>query len=121
ASQSGSYHPFASNKEPHDKSFVSVFMMWRPPRPTLFPYTTLFRSEAEEATRLINPPDAIEAAAQTIADAREVFIIGDGLGGGFRSEEHTSELQSRENLVCRRLLEKKNELDTHHRSLYSST
>src|SRR5207249_7797887 len=71
-------------------------MIRRPPRSTLFPYTTLFRSaEAAEAVR--------RAAAETGLPATDPVR--------FRSEEHTSELQSRFDLVCRLLLEKKNELD----------
>src|SRR3712207_8828836 len=95
-------------------------MIRRPPRSTLFPYTTLFRSEGEGVL-----DDEGRAAA------------GVGVGGGFgchggpfagaarratlarphrpvrRSEEHTSELQSRQYLVCRLLLEKKNKPRTH--------
>src|SRR3989442_11963894 len=78
-------------------------MIRRPPRSTLFPYTTLFRSKAP----------------QVCVAARVVRLIGDdcmGLqladadvsGKKRRSEEHTSELQSRPHLVCRLLLEKKN-------------
>src|SRR2546430_11240799 len=65
-------------------------MIRRPPRSTLFPYTTLFRSSDEIAR-------AYDAATD---QAR-------GLGIFWRSEEHTSELQSQSNLVCRLLLEKK--------------
>src|SRR5436309_9369100 len=68
-------------------------MIRRPPRSTLFPYTTLFRSLESES-------GGGEALRLTGADP---FAIYAG-----RSEEHTSELQSRENLVCRLLLEKKN-------------
>src|SRR5438477_1135761 len=74
-------------------------MIRRPPRSTLFPYTTLFRSlsvaqlEAEPPVVGIHPAEAGEHADET----RE----------GNRSEEHTSELQSHVNLVCRLLLEKK--------------
>src|SRR5437868_13703799 len=70
----------------------------RPPNPTLFPYTTLFRSESSvppHTPRRIRPPPA----SPSICSARS---------GGGRSEEHTSELQSRFDLVCRLLLEKKN-------------
>src|SRR5436309_8702716 len=70
-------------------------MIRRPPRSTLFPYTTLFRSPG-----LGLPPDA-----PADADLHRV------VRGHPRSEEHTSELQSRENLVCRLLLEKKNSAD----------
>src|SRR5690242_21281832 len=67
-------------------------MIRRPPRSTLFPYTTLFRSRQREAQR-----------------RRRVHRLGDGRAGDgtARSEEHTSELQSHVNLVCRLLLEKK--------------
>src|SRR3989442_8118556 len=64
-------------------------MIRRPPRSTLFPYTTLFRSTAAACPRN-TPPRS-----------------GSDRGGGVRSEEHTSELQSRPHLVCRLLLEKK--------------
>src|SRR2546429_1517072 len=70
-------------------------MIRRPPRSTLFPYTTLFRSHTPDTT----PPDIAQAIARCVDIAR-------GLG---RSEEHTSELQSRLHLVCRLLLEKKKE------------
>src|SRR2546430_2989243 len=70
-------------------------MIRRPPRSTLFPYTTLFRSTRVEAAR------ALTHAVAGRIDRSE----------GFRSEEHTSELQSQSNLVCRLLLEKKNEHD----------
>src|SRR6267378_7738072 len=63
-------------------------MIRRPPRSTLFPYTTLFRSAAWRAPRLQIPPPRIAPPPR-------------------RSEEHTSELQSRRDLVCRLLLEKK--------------
>src|SRR5438105_5166117 len=69
-------------------------MIPRPPRSTLFPYTTLFRS--------LVPADVHLAAARGIAAARHGPPVKDG-----RSEEHTSELQSRVDLVCRLLLEKK--------------
>src|SRR5260370_27712050 len=69
-------------------------MIRRPPRSTLFPYTTLFRS----AMGL----DWLLATGRTIA-----FLLGLALAEQERSEEHTSELQSHLNLVCRLLLEKK--------------
>src|SRR2546430_13705130 len=69
-------------------------MIRRPPRSTLFPYTTLFRSH--HAT--------YETASCPDPDGRPALL---GNGGGTRSEEHTSELQSQSNLVCRLLLEKK--------------
>src|SRR2546426_6502710 len=76
--------------------FFFFLMIRRPPRSTLFPYTTLFRSRS--AARRVAEPRALSMAS--------VPRIGiDAMGG--RSEEHTSELQSPCNLVCRLLLEKK--------------
>src|SRR2546430_11307524 len=78
---------------------VSFFflMIRRPPRSTLFPYTTLFRSQ-ERAI--------VTEVPGTTRDAIEAYAVI----AGFRSEEHTSELQSQSNLVCRLLLEKKKRL-----------
>src|SRR5436309_10639311 len=70
--------------------------MWRPPRSTLFPYTTLFRSWQKNKNLFDDPKGELGVSA-----------LGYNFIGGIRSEEHTSELQSRENLVCRLLLEKK--------------
>src|SRR5438270_4054464 len=76
-------------------------MIRRPPRSTLFPYTTLFRSKAESGT--IDPSRAL-----AITKAYVEAFFGEYLDGvKSRSEEHTSELQSQSNLVCRLLLEKK--------------
>src|SRR2546430_13557595 len=72
-------------------------MIRRPPRSTLFPYTTLFRSERELFARAIQLAQGNQAKA-----ARWL-----GVTRTTRSEEHTSELQSQSNLVCRLLLEKK--------------
>ena len=77
-------------------------MLRRPPRSTLFPYTTLFRSTAIREDASINLA-AIEEMKARHADLDVVLIES----GGDRSEEHTSELQSRSDLVCRLLLEKK--------------
>src|SRR5690606_41142318 len=87
-------------------------MLRRPPTSTLFPYTTLFRSpqdqddddgsdrsQAEEAEAIRDRRSAGENGAEAERDSED------------RSEEHTSELQSRENLVCRLLLEKKKETE----------
>src|SRR2546429_7217209 len=75
-------------------------MIRRPPRSTLFPYTTLFRS--------IITPEQLERALKAQRDAGPSARLGSTLVQlGFRSEEHTSELQSRLHLVCRLLLEKK--------------
>src|SRR3712207_8734889 len=80
-------------------------MIRRPPRSTLFPYTTLFRSPEEPGR-----PEALRgqlpAALQRVPDL-PLPPHGAGLLRAPRSEEHTSELQSRQYLVCRLLLEKK--------------
>src|SRR2546430_11536735 len=74
-------------------------MIRRPPRSTLFPYTTLFRSRPEHRRR---------AAPGRGVERDVVRVRGHGnVRAGIRSEEHTSELQSQSNLVCRLLLEKK--------------
>src|SRR3989442_6550964 len=79
-------------------------MIRRPPRSTLFPYTTLFRSD--RAARFpVEIEDAIVRQAVLFAQILECRSIEDGKAA--RSEEHTSELQSRPHLVCRPLLEKK--------------
>src|SRR3712207_8476477 len=109
-------------------------MIRRPPRSTLFPYTTLFRSLLGTLPSLIpsdvkarypndktgqintvlgkNPllfdrylSDAIEVDVDALCDGRDVFVAG--IMEHIRSEEYTSELQSRQHLVCRLLLEKK--------------
>src|SRR2546430_6670101 len=79
-------------------------MIRRPPRSTLFPYTTLFRSQRADRARrrALRRPHARGAR---LRDARQ----GDIRARVVRSEEHTSELQSQSNLVCRLLLEKKKE------------
>src|SRR3712207_6919852 len=83
-------------------------MIRRPPRSTLFPYTTLFRSAGATYPEVISSldPEVPEAAALLTVAARllrgTTYTAFDG-----RSEEHTSELQSRQYLVCRLLLEKK--------------
>src|SRR5260370_16651849 len=77
-------------------------MIRRPPRSTRFPYTTLFRSQAAIPAIGSTLPQGA-APGQTI----DVKLRGGNLAGPTRSEEHTSELQSHLNLVCRLLLEKK--------------
>src|SRR5688572_32476904 len=88
-------------------------MIRRPPRSTLFPYTTLFRSrlEGELSDRLPAQGEHRAFLAQHRCSA-----AGDGRRYGFRgrSEEHTSELQSQSNLVCRLLLEKKKKKKNKH-------
>src|SRR5258708_29213226 len=101
-------------------SFLFFFLMIRrPPRSTLFPYTTLFRSPAEAVLGLVL------ASARTTAQVHDIVLLGHLArclvraaierqpastcnGQDDRSEEHTSELQSPDHLVCRLLLEKKN-------------
>src|SRR3712207_7646747 len=92
-------------------------MIRRPPRSTLFPYTTLFRSPAARA-RTASPSHAGSYDDSGRVSALLSVSARLGLGRLFaqRSEEHTSELQSRQYLVCRLLLEKKS---THY--AYSST
>src|SRR2546429_5711480 len=75
-------------------------MIRRPPRSTLFPYTTLFRS-LFAIQRVVTPKDLRLAAVQQLSGDHQPITC-------WRSEEHTSELQSRLHLVCRLLLEKKN-------------
>src|SRR2546426_9061403 len=91
-------------------------MIRRPPRSTLFPYTTLFRSEVRRETA---------AARRDVGDDVAPEVRGRGVAveeddrvavSGVRSEEHTSELQSPCNLVCRLLLEKKKKTHSQCRS-----
>src|SRR3712207_7951033 len=80
-------------------------MIRRPPRSTLFPYTTLFRSQHGRGLALGLRPLLADGGEQGLglgAQALGLFQVG------ARSEEHTSELQSRQYIVCRLLLEKKN-------------
>src|SRR3989449_6189254 len=104
-------------------------MIRRPPRSTLFPYTTLFRSRAGDARRFAREAKAqgfdalvcyggdgtaMEIAAGAVGSGIPLGLVPGGTGNllvgnlRLRSEEHTSELQSRLHLVCRLLLEKKN-------------
>src|SRR2546430_6891259 len=83
-------------------------MIRRPPRSTLFPYTTLFRSL--ESDRHLGDAVEVRAEAHVVdaGDGADVIDVVRHLGQRrLRSEEHTSELQSQSNLVCRLLLEKK--------------
>src|SRR5690606_41924883 len=106
---------------------ITLFVIRPPPRSTLFPYTTLFRSVQKRARseartaprwylRLTLAANAADEDVAVVVDsdphagmlgrlALEEAVVG--IMPGKRSEEHTSELQSRENLVCRLLLEKK--------------
>src|SRR3712207_8048456 len=99
--------------------FFFFLMIRRPPRSTLFPYTTLFRSgSADSGLRR-----AVRVARRRAVPPRQAVVVRDvdrgsdpdhggdvALGG--RSEEHTSELQSRQYLVCRLLLEKKKKINS---------
>src|SRR3712207_8409417 len=89
-------------------------MMRRPPRSTLFPYTTLFRSQLDRARQLLARLPRVDPAVLADHAYPVAHPEPDGPGRelqrvrrGERSEEHTSELQSRQYLVCRLLLEKK--------------
>src|SRR3712207_7859889 len=89
-------------------------MIRRPPRSTLFPYTTLFRSDADEivvSSITVDITENSDVRAKARAKVAGCTGISDGAVAGAedRSEEHTSELQSRQYLVCRLLLEKKKE------------
>src|SRR3989442_8722994 len=75
-------------------------MIRRPPRSTLFPYTTLFRSDLDEASAFQELTYLCSVISATFFFLAEII----------RSEEHTSELQSRPHLVCRLLLEKKKKI-----------
>src|SRR2546422_7958470 len=98
-------------------------MIGRPPRSPLFPYTTLFRSlvgYAKGALTMEYQGAGFPAGSVSDTTAYAVLVVDDstqraqGVGGGVadrRSEEHTSELQSRLHLVCRLLLEKKKNID----------
>src|SRR3712207_6969784 len=97
-------------------------MIRRPPRSTLFPYTTLFRSFDVKnlSTLYLDKPMKGHTLMQAIARANSVYpgkpagIIVDYVNVFKRSEEHTSELQSRQYLVCRLLLEKKKYISSFH-------
>src|SRR3712207_7114706 len=84
-------------------------MIRRPPRSTLFPYTTLFRSG--RCGRGLHPRNPDQKSCR-VPPARACQLRAGGWGAEKRSEEHTSELQSRQYLVCRLLLEKKKTIDT---------
>src|SRR2546422_7994120 len=97
-------------------------MIRRPPRSTLFPYTTLFRSETGDAprgrgVREVQTERRGEPRGDVAAPVRDRRLLETD---DVRSEEHTSELQSRLHLVCRLLLEKKTKTLHHPRSHYPS-
>src|SRR2546426_1783203 len=95
-------------------------MIRRPPRSTLFPYTTLFRSHPVDresrggfARRERPVARHLHSRGVNFHDGARVLEVGVELAVAGRSEEHTSELQSPCNLVCRLLLEKKKKTDNH--------
>src|SRR2546427_9367111 len=102
-------------------------MIRRPPRSTLFPYTTLFRSRIivtqagddhvlqfrQVGARLLH--DVLQAPFDNDRFSARVVPLMAGFARGVRSEEHTSELQSQSNLVCRLLLEKKKHITEQHK------
>src|SRR2546430_11408924 len=94
-------------------------MIRRPPRSPLFPYTPLFRSA--EPARILEEQLGMRAPGDHPAGLLLVEILGE-IAPDLRSEEHTSELQSQSNLVCRLLLEKKKKnqsISTHRRDQYT--
>src|SRR3712207_7646714 len=84
-------------------------MIRRPPRSTLFPYTTLFRSSRRSVT---HRPRSSRSSRILLPPGRSSEHRGCVTSTSLRSEEHTSELQSRQYLVCRLLLEKKKKYTT---------
>src|SRR3712207_9211297 len=91
--------------------FFFFLMIRRPPRSTLFPYTTLFRSKGTPVIIFSLEDRREEAfaagATEFVRKPSDLFVLFDAAKRLLRSEEHTSELQSRQYLVCRLLLEKK--------------
>src|SRR5688572_31577059 len=88
--------------------FFFFLMIRRPPRSTLFPYTTLFRSLGEHADLAHGKTGyVIRLSQQKILIGADSDCLDKRIYENVRSEEHTSELQSQSNLVCRLLLEKK--------------
>src|SRR5260370_17143168 len=97
-------------------------MIRRPPRSTLFPYTTLFRSVAgfQKKNRIaMQLVGSHRGPPQQMPAARTGQTLHAGLDAADRSEEHTSELQSHLNLVCRLLLEKKKKPYTTHKARFT--
>src|SRR5258708_12781775 len=90
-------------------------MIRRPPRSTLFPYTTLFRSRNSWPSTRASPTSRVPGTPQTSSSPRCPRRSPPS-----RSEEHTSELQSPDHLVCRLLLEKKNKLHLNYSTLQLS-
>src|SRR5260221_8935752 len=90
-------------------------MIRRPPRSTLFPYTTLFRSGHNEPAA-----EALRKALELDPrNGEAAYLLGQALQSAGRSEEHTSELQSHSDLVCRLLLEKKKNRAPNHSGAFA--
>src|SRR2546422_1925766 len=104
----------------HKESRLSFFflMIRRPPRSTLFPYTTLFRSPLSHSFGLNGALLAplLAGASVVLVERFAPEVVLEAIGRYGRSEEHTSELQSRLHLVCRLLLEKKKIIRTTERT-----
>src|SRR5438477_6840824 len=97
-------------------SLFFFLMILRPPRSTLFPYTTLFRSSTNFVCDLSAMADLLQRKV-----GPKLRALSGAVNTRMRSEEHTSELQSHVNLVCRLLLEKKNNsqtVSTHYSQTY---
>src|SRR5690606_41224386 len=109
-------------QHPHDSSnlvCLLIRLIRTPPTSPLFPYTTLFRSKRTPISRRMRlPPPPACRRFRTIRDCASMRLTASRAStppiGPNRSEEHTSELQSRENLVCRLLLEKKKIIQQKH-------
>src|SRR2546425_12193093 len=91
--------------------FFFFLMIRRPPRSTLFPYTTLFRSPGLQYPRVTG--HEVAGVIDEVGPGVTTWKKSQRVGVGWRSEEHTSELQSLAYLVCRLLLEKKKKKNTH--------
>src|SRR2546430_8637073 len=94
-------------------------MIRRPPRSTLFPYTTLFRSVLDLGNDLHLPIKRVQRFVERPAFLGMLGYLQIAQRSYDRSEEHTSELQSQSNLVCRLLLEKKKQTEGLHNGSYS--
>src|SRR2546430_10090335 len=92
-------------------------MIRRPPRSTLFPYTTLFRSVCLDSEWKLIARESQENPSETVSPEHLAYVIYTS-GSTGRSEEHSSELQSQSNLVCRLLLEKKKKMNHQHCCLH---
>src|SRR5256884_4287919 len=96
-------------------------MIRRPPRSTLFPYTTLFRSHELRTLQvdIARKKPSLTLKEQVINEVvpGQFFLRAARIDGNTRSEEHTSELQSRLHLVCRLLLEKKKKTNTYNTTI----